>query len=75
MFTFLAMTWSVNKLQYKQSKRKCESCPVSCNQSPTYTKVLLTIYNNCLQNFSHSLHQQRYIDNMNKQFDCLIRRL
>ena len=28
-----------NKLQYKQSKRKCESCPVSCNQSPTYTKV------------------------------------
>ena len=24
MFTFLAMTWSVNKLQYKQSKRKCE---------------------------------------------------
>ena len=51
------MTWSVNKLQYKQSKRKCESCPVSCNQSPTYTKVLLTIYNNCLQNLSHSLQQ------------------
>ena len=22
-----------------QSKRKCESCPISCNQSPTYTKV------------------------------------
>ena len=27
------------------------------NQSPTYTKLWPTIYNNCLKNFSHSLHQ------------------
>lgn len=31
---FITMTWSINKLRYR-----CESCPVCCKQSPTFTKV------------------------------------
>ena len=56
MFTFLAMTWSVNKLQYSQSVNVNLVQSLAINL-PHTLRCNLTIDNNCLQNFSHSLHQ------------------